>query len=42
MLEMTTTERWVAYGIMWLIVLSLLYISHKVDATLEVTHKDTE
>lgn len=42
MLEMTTTERWVAYGIMWLIVLSLLYISHKVDATTEAPPKDIQ
>jgi hypothetical protein len=42
MLEMTTNECWAVYGIMWVITFSLLYISHKVDASTKITLKDSE
>jgi hypothetical protein len=41
MLE-TTTERWITYGIMWAIILGLLYIRHKVNATPQAPSKDSE
>ena len=41
MLE-TTTERWITYGIMWLIILGLLYISHKVNVPDKAASKNIE